>query len=258
MNALLKAVSDNLLKVVTGALTAGLIALVTYLFRAGSWTRGHQRARLFEDQGDKFFQAEMWEAAVEQFKLAVDIWEEEVNQSKMLPLYQKLGKAYNRAGEIDNALRSFMHCEVLWDAIKKEAKMEEVFFELSQTYLGKQDLERASHYIGKSVHLLRSQNSPRLPAALAMAARIAKESGRPEQAENNYIDAVRVLESVGDTLGLASVYYELAEIKVSQKATDLASRYYMKSIESYRNLGSTRAAEITEKLASIAVASPRS
>jgi tetratricopeptide (TPR) repeat protein len=249
MSALASTIWDNLPKLVTSVAATGVITLLTYLYKAGSWTKAHQRARLFEEQGDRFLQNEIWESAIIQYKLAIPIWEEEVNQPKMLSLYQKLGKAYNRAGDIDNALHSFMHCEVLWDAIKKDVKMQEVFYELSQAYLSKRDLERASLYINKSIHLLREQKSPRLPVALAMAARVAKERGRPEEAENAYLEAVQILESISDTLGLASVYYELGELKAAQKMRDLASNYYAKSIANHEKLGSVRAGEIRQKLA---------
>ena len=143
----------------------------------------------------------------------------------MLALYHKLGKAYSRSGDAERALQAFIHCEALWEAIRKEIKIHEVYFELSQAYLSKRDLMKAATYIDKAIQLLRGQQSPRLPVALAMAARIARERGRVEEAESEYTEAVRVLDGNGDTLGLASVYYELGNLKVFTKQIDLASAY---------------------------------
>lgn len=248
MNAVWSAIASHLGDLVTTVAATALVGLVTYLYRAGSWTKTHRRARLFEERGDKFVEGEVWDSAFEQYKLALQIWEEEVNHGRMLALYHKLGKAYSRSGDAERALQAFIHCEALWEAIRKEIKIHEVYFELSQAYLSKRDLVKAATYIDKAIQLLRGQQSPRLPVALAMAARIAKERGRVEEAESEYTEAVRVLDGNGDTLGLASVYYELGNLKVFTKQLDLASAYYTKSAAAYDKLGSGRAEEIRAKV----------
>ena len=79
---------------------------------------------------------------------------------------------------------------------------------------------------------------------LALAALIAKERGRPDDAEARYLEAVEILGDIGDTLGLASVYYELGDLKIAQGQADAAKRYYETSSAAYMKLGSGRAAEI--------------
>jgi len=255
MSELLSVLSERAAEVITSLSGAGLLALITYLYRAGSWTKPHRRARLLEEHGDRFAEGEMWESAIEQYKLAVLIWEQELNQARMLALYHKLGKVYSRAGDSERALQAFIHCEVLWEAIRKEAKIQEIYYELSEVYLKRRDLERAALYAGKAIDALRAQGSPRLPVAFAMAARIARERGREEEAETLYLDAVRVLDANGDTLGLASVYYELASLKAQRLQTDLAAGYYRKSADNYEKLGSARADENRQKIAASAAAS---
>jgi tetratricopeptide (TPR) repeat protein len=167
----------------------------------------------------------------------------------MLSLYHKLGKAYSRAGQAERAIDALIQCEVLWEAIRKDAKIHEVYYELSEVYLKKQNLDRAASYAHKAVTALRAQHSPRLPVALAMAARIAKERGRDEEAESEYLEAIQVLNGIGDTLGLASVYYELADLAARRNLVGIAASYYRKSADCYEKLGSARAEEIRRRIA---------
>lgn len=252
MTELLKFVLNNAGNIITSVLTTGILALLTYLYRAGSWTREHRRAKLAEEQGDKFFSSGLFSPAIEQYSAANKIWETEVNQAKMLALYRKIGRVYGKMGEAEKALEALTHCEALWEALKNDVKMYDIYFEKAQIYLLKKNWERASHYIRLTVDMLRSAQSPRLPIALSLAARIAKEQGRPEEAESDYVEAVRLLDDIGDTLGLASVYYELGDLKYSQRCRDLAIEYYGKSADAYEKLGSGRAEEIKTKLAAFA------
>jgi tetratricopeptide (TPR) repeat protein len=254
MSALQSVLSEHVAQVITSLAAAGLVALIGYVYRAGSWTKTHRRARLFEEQGDRFAAGEHWESALEQYKLAIQIWEQELNQARMLALYHKVGKAYSRSGESERALQAFIHCEVLWEAIKKDAKIHEIYHELSEVYLKRKDLERAASYAQKAIRALRTQQSPRLPVALAMAARIAKERGREEEAETEYLEAIRVLDGNGDTLGLASVYYELGNLKAQRQQNAMAVAYYTKSADNYDKLGSSRAGEIRQKIGGASVA----
>jgi tetratricopeptide (TPR) repeat protein len=228
--------------------TALVMALLTYLYRKGSWTKDHRRARLFEEQGDKFLSNALFSAAIEQYKDANKIWEQEVNQKKMLAVYHKIGRAYAKSGDSEHALEALIHCEMLWEELKKDAKMYDIYFELAQIYLSKRNWERASAYISLTIQMLRAMRSPRLPIALSLAARIARERGRPEEAENEYVEAVHLLDDIGDTLGLASVYYELGDLKSTQQCRDVAKDYYGKSAAAYEQLGSARAGEIRSKL----------
>ena len=247
---------ENLPKLVTTVAGAGLVALFTWLAKRGSWTKEHKLARLCEEQGDKLCQSALWTQAIEKYKAAIEIWEKEVNQTKLLALYQKVGKAYLRTGDTLGALEAFNHCEALWETIKNAAKMHEVYYALAEVYLGRQDYEKAAAYIDKTIAILKSQQSPRLPVALALAARIARERCRPEEAEARYVEATSVLESIGDTLGLASVYYELGELKTASGALRTAISYYSKSAVSFTDLGSARASEILDKVARLKALDP--
>ena len=64
----------------------------------------------------------------------------------------------------------------------------------------------------------------------------------------------RFLESIGDTLGLASVYYELGNLKVSENMKDLGIDYYKKSRANFGKRGSARAFESDQKLEAMAQA----
>ena len=248
MIALPAALTEYLAQIVTSLAAAALVAFAGYLYRAGSWTKAHRRAKLLEEQGDRFLERELWDSALEQYKLAIQVWEQELNRARMLALYHKIGKTHSRAGDSERALQAFIQCEGLWEAIRKEAKIHEVYHELAEVYLKRRDLERAAVYARKAIESLRALQSPRLPVALAMAARIARERGRDEEAETEYLEAVRVLDGNGDTLGLASVFYELAELKARRSQTDMATAYYVKSAENYDRLGSVRASEIRQKI----------
>jgi tetratricopeptide (TPR) repeat protein len=252
VDSLLKVLDESAGKIITAVLTTAFIALFTYLWRAGSWTREHRRARLFEEQGDKFVSTGLFSLAIEQFKAANKIWEVEVNQAKMLSLYRKIGRAYGKLGESEQALEALTHCEALWEALKKDVKMYDIYFEKAQIYSVKRNWERASQYIHLTIEMLRTVQSPRLPIALSLAARIAKEQGRPEEAETNYVEALHLLDDIGDTLGLASVYYELGDLKYAQHHQELAIEYYGKSAEAYETLGSGRADEIRAKVTAFA------
>ena len=81
MNALLSGITSHLGDLITTVAATALVGLVTYLYRSGSWTKTHRRARLFEERGDKFVEGEVWDSAFEQYKLALQIWEEEVNRA---------------------------------------------------------------------------------------------------------------------------------------------------------------------------------
>jgi tetratricopeptide (TPR) repeat protein len=248
-------VLDNLPRLVTTVAGAGLVALFTYLYKQGSWTREHKRARFFEEQGDKFAEGQLWDPAIEKYKQAIEIWDKELNRSMMLALNQKLGRAYNRAGNMDGALGALMQCEALWEAIRKAARMHDVYFELSQVYLKKRELDKAGIYIQKAISQLKEQKSPRLPNALAMAARISKDRGRPEEAESYYLQAIEFLDDIGDTLGLGAVYDELGELKASQRHRELAAQYYRHAHDNYEKLGSRRADDIKRKLAELTTTS---
>src|ERR1044071_8604691 len=254
MTDLLALISENVPKVITSVAGTTLIALVGYLYRAGSWTKTHRRAQLLDEQGDRFMERELWDSALEKYKLAIQIWDAELNNARLLSLYHKVGKTYSQSGQSERALEALIQCEVLWGAIKKDTKIHEVYYELSEVYVRKKDFEKAATYAHKAIDALRTQQSPRLPVALAMSARIAKERGREEEAESEYLEAIRVLAPHGDTLGLASVYYELGNLKALRKQDDLAAAYYTKSADNYEKLGSARADEIRQKMSSMRVA----
>lgn len=248
MNTFLQIFLDNLPKVLTGAATAVLTAIITYLYKRGSWTREHRKAALFEEKGDKLLANGMALAAIEQYKYAVKIWEEEVNRGRMLAIFHKIGRAYHKLGDTEQALEALTHCELLWEMLKKQVKIFDIYYELADLYRLKGNLERAAHYVGLAIDTLRAQQSPRLPIVLALAALIAKERGRPDEAEERYLEAVQVMEAIGDTLGLASVYYELGDLKSAQEQLMGARRYYERSRVEFEKLGSARASEIKEKL----------
>jgi tetratricopeptide (TPR) repeat protein len=246
---LYKFIIENLTKIVTSVASAGLLALLTYLCKRGSWTKEHKRARLHEVQGDKCSASGLLSAAIDHYKSAMAVWEGEMNQPRMLDLYHKMGCAYRKIGDAERALEALTHCEMIWDSMKKQVKIQEVYFELAQVYLLKRQLDKAANYIAQSIAVLRSQDSPRLPIALSMAARIAKERGRPEEAENDYVEAVRILENIGDIVGLATIYSELADLKQAHGSSEIAKQYYERSAEAFERLGSARAVELRAKLA---------
>jgi tetratricopeptide (TPR) repeat protein len=241
-------IADHVGKIIVTLVTTGLLGLFSYFGKIGAWSKDHRRARFLEEQGAKFFEKGMYQLAVDHYNDAKKIWEAEVNQAKMLVIYNHIGQAYSRLGDSEKALEALTHCEMIWDALKKDVKIYDVYYGLAQIYLKKQDMERASAYVVLAINMLRADKSPRLPIALSLAARIAKERGRPEEAENSYVEAIKVLDSIGDTFGLASVYYELGDLKCSQQRVDLASNYYTLSASAYGQLGSARADEIRTKL----------
>jgi hypothetical protein len=52
------------------------------------------------------------------------------------------------------------------------------------------------------------------------------------------MEAIRILDHIGDILGLASVYYDLGDLKAIQGQKELAAVFYRKSGENYERLGS--------------------
>jgi tetratricopeptide (TPR) repeat protein len=243
----------NLSSLVTGLTSTGLVILFTALYKKGSWTKEHKIATNLENEGDKLYHGRLWDNAIEQFEKSIAIWEKEMKPSHTMGLCKKLAKCYSEKGEIDKAMQYLIKCEAAWDSLKKGIKIYEVYDELALLYLRKGELSIAKEYSQKALKEQRALNSVRIPVSLAIAARIAKERDDFEQAERLYLESVEYLESLNDVYGLASVLYDLGELKRHQKSFEKAATYYKKSITQFEKLGSPRASEIEEKLISLTI-----
>jgi tetratricopeptide (TPR) repeat protein len=241
----------NLPSLITGLTSTALVILFTALYKKGSWTREHKMATNLEYEGDKLYHGRLWDNAIEQFEKSIAIWEKEMRISHTMGLYKKLARCYTEKGEVDKAMQYLIKCEAAWDSLKKGIKIYEVYDELALLYLKKGELNIAKEYSQRAVKEQRASNSVRIPVSLAIAARIAKEHDDFEQAERLYLESVEYLESLNDIYGLASVLYDLAELKRQQKSLEKAAIYYKKSVIQFEKLGSPRASEIEERLMSL-------
>ncbi len=227
---------------------SALVVLFTTLYNKGAWTREHKRAAFLEREGDRFFATGLWGNAIDRYQQGIAIREKEMQLLYVLTLSKKLGRCYRETGDNDRAMQYFVKCETIWDQLRKDVKMYEIYDELALIHLKRCDLKLAAEYSRKAIESQRVINSARLPVSLAIGARIAKERDNFEEAEKLYCEATERADKTGDIYGLASLYYDLGELKKAQKAIDKAIVYYKKSGVYFEKLGSARTAEIEEKL----------
>jgi tetratricopeptide (TPR) repeat protein len=195
--------------------------------------------------------AGVYDAALGYLQTALQTWEREANSAHQVVLYHKIGKLHLKAGRVDDALRAYIECETHWSALRRQVRIDEVYYGLAEVYLKKGEQAQAKIYIERAIRELRTKGSPRLPVALYFAARIERDQGRIEEAERLYVEASNVLEGIGDTLGLASVYFDLGSLEEQRSSADMAAKYYKKSLDNYSALGSYREQELKEKIASL-------
>ncbi len=142
-----------------------------------------------------------------------------------------LGKAYDRQGQGDRALRSY--ADGLAAADKLLGNMVELHVQRGLVYLHERDMQEAWQEVNRARYL--SEN---------MVGTLHEQSGQLEEAERHYESALAIAQEIGYLTGVARSFHNLGNIASRRRRLDLAINYYTQAMATHEAMGNRVGLEV--------------
>src|SRR2546421_1947975 len=208
---------------------------------------GSEKAQAYVDLGRAYERSEQLDKAIENYLKAATLDPQSAGASL------RLGIAYSRKRDTDNAEKSFKRAEEIYQVLTNNEGLVEVIFQRGVLLYGTGKLAEARNELEKVLSMLKSQeNNYQLTRAELELSLVSRDEGNIERAKQLAADAIRVaqasdLKSVAATglidLGLAIMSSDYDEAgNYFQQAMDLARRDKSQAIEMRAHLALGRLA----------------
>ena len=142
-----------------------------------------------------------------------------------------LGKAYDRQGQGDQALRSY--AAGLLAGEKLNSRMVELHVQRGLIYLHERDLQAAWQEAKRAVYL--SEN---------MLGALLEQSGRLEEAQERYRSGLVIAQESGYLAGVAKSFHNLGNVASRQRRLDQAIEHYQQALTTHEQMGNRVGLEI--------------
>src|SRR5256714_9409018 len=208
---------------------------------------GSEKAQAYVDLGRAYERSEQLDKAIENYLKAATLDPQSAGASL------RLGIAYSRKRDTDNADKSFKRAEEIYQVLTNNEGLVEVIFQRGVLLYGTGKLAEARNEFEKVLSMLKSQeNNYQLTRAELELSLVSRDEGNIERAKQLAADAIRVaqasdLKSVAANglidLGLAIMSSDYDEAgNYFQQAMDLARRDKSQAIEMRAHLALGRLA----------------
>lgn len=170
--------------------------------------------------------------ALENYILALRIYELLDNQIKVGETYNSIGLVYNDLRQ-DSAALDYLERALL---IKQQNQLEhsaaKTMNNMASVYMNSEDFEQAEQYYRKAQEIFEKYRDVRMIAAVALnLGNIYKNRNDLISAKESYLQAAASFERLRDPEGMASAYTNLGSIILKEKNYGEAEEYYKKAYE---------------------------
>lgn len=156
-------------------------------------------------------------------------WEDDEQQHLDAALL--LGKAYDRQGQGDQALRSYG--DGLNAANRLSRQMAELHVQRGLVYLHERDMQEAWQEVNRARYQVEN-----------MVGTLHEQSGRLVEAESHYRTALEIAQQIGYLEGVAKSYHNLGNVSSRQRQLGQAIDYYEQAMATHEQMGNRVGLEI--------------
>ncbi|MBX3000140.1 MAG: tetratricopeptide repeat protein [Caldilineaceae bacterium] len=135
-----------------------------------------------------------------------------------------LGKAHDRQGQGDQALRSYANG--LDAANRLQSRMVELHVQRSLIYLHERDMQEAWQEVNRARYL--SEN---------MTGTLHEQSGQLDKARSHYESALAIAQEIGYLAGVAKSFHNLGNVASRQRQLDRAIVFYEEAMATHEKMG---------------------
>ncbi|MFZ2455508.1 MAG: hypothetical protein WAX07_03425 [Candidatus Altiarchaeia archaeon] len=157
--------------------------------------------------------------------------------------YDNMARCYVKTEEYDKAVEYLMRSTQMRANIKKYAEASASSYDIAQIYERTGKMEEAAGYYfqyaeyGASAKLKEAKDGYGKAAKLfEQMAKKKLDEGNPDKAVENYLEATKGFDKVGETKTSADIYYKMAQMEYTRNY-DNAIKYYLEAANRYTKVG---------------------
>jgi tetratricopeptide (TPR) repeat protein len=207
-------------------------------------------AMVFNNMGIYHDMVGEWKKAIDIYKKSLYISKKNNNIIEMLNIMGNLGFTYSSLNESEQAIYCFK------ESIKLSDKIGDIYYKginivhLAEEYLKKNNLKKPKYYIIQAEEIFKKlEDRLGLADVYKLKAKLFKKLKEWEDSEIFFKKAIKIYSKFGDKLNEGESYYELGDMLILKKDTDLAKKKLLKSKKILGSIGAKKYLnEIEEKL----------
>lgn len=191
-----------------------------------------------------------WKKAIKYYKKGLSIYEKQKNIIQISNTMGNLGFAYS---SINNSKLAIYY---LKESIKLSDKIGDIYnkginlIHLGEEYLKKDNFNKTKHYVIQAEEIFKKlEDKLGLADVYRLKAKLLKKIKRWDDSEIFFKKAIKTYSKFGDKLNEGETYYELGDMLILKRDTDLAKKNLIKSQKILGHIGTKKyLGEIEEKL----------
>jgi tetratricopeptide (TPR) repeat protein len=157
--------------------------------------------------------------------------------------YDNMARCYVKTNEYDKAIEYLNRSTQMRANIKKYAEASASSYDIAQIYERMGNMEKAASYYfqyaeyGASAKLKEAKDGYGKAAKLfEQMAKKKQEEGKLDKTVEDYLEATKGYDKVGETKISADIYYKMAELEYTRNY-DNAIKYYLEAANRYKKIG---------------------
>jgi len=191
-----------------------------------------------------------WENAVKYYKKSISIYKKQNNLIQIVNTLGNIGFSYSYLNKPKTAIYHFMESIILSEKIGDIDNKGINLIRLGEEYLKKDNFSKTKYYIIQAEEIFKKlEDKLGLADVYRLKAKLLKKVKRWEDSEIFFKKAIKTYSIFGDKLNEGETYYELGDMLILKRDTDLAKKNLIKSQKILVHIGTKKyLGEIEEKL----------
>ncbi len=194
----------------------------------------------YSELAQKSFQQGDFKGAIENWSMAVNLYEKQGFEEEQIEVITHLSRAYESLGQFKNALRNLEHALVLSEKIGNLSKIASTLGNIGNAYMATGNVDQAYRYLNEGLDIADEQGFSSLSAIiLNNLGNLFTAQEKYREAFDSYVKSLALSKATGNrTLAsrtltnAASVSMKDGDYKQAKKLLDMA-------IEQYRNMANS-------------------
>ena len=193
------------------------------------------QASIYKDIGTCEKNSSKYDDSLKAFKRALNIYSKLNNELEKADTEYQIGVIYKEQNKTASALNIFYRVSSVFEKNNKTQYLVTVLNTIGEILRNEHRYKEALIYLKRAKEYTRQKKFNDLRAdSLILLAGVYEETKAYEKSENHYIEAIKILEEMGDNYRLATAFNNLGELYRKTDKLKEAYDYYLKALKLYR------------------------
>ena len=239
--------NELLVNILYPVLSAGLIALFTWLILRTKLSKGYRKATFHLRRGEALQEAKQFNEALEEIEKSVKILEDEPRHKLLSEAYLHLGDIDCKIGKFESAIIHYTLCQSSSKMVKDGISEDVIKLKLGHAYQCAGKSDDAFRCIDKARNIQEKiENHPMLAETYSKLGEIESSRGYIGVAIEHFLRALNYQEKIRDRRSQAATRTFLGDLHLKGENQKEALNHYRAALELYREVGDTAIANLVE------------